>query len=365
MFNLRSYVVGRDFRSWGRDLVERFRGELLQWRKADELSCTALMIAALLSIFRGMRGGLEGAAIQMHAEQWAELLGVSSRMVLKAFAQLEAHGWARRRRRLIKHEWNEGPKHHQRADVHACAYLLPLGAVRILRRGQRAGELVRRLSAEHTGEIRVIAKRITDAPTRFRPFPVGKKDASKEPLSSAREGARPIFRSATDPPAPSGGPSPPGAVASGRYGYGRFAAELERLAALRALTPSQAWPDLWFGGDDVQRRWLSREWASFEPELKRQFARWEPAGPELEQLQALLRSDAERWEAADFGPSQRDRAVRLHLYAEQWSSSRRAWVPAPGRYMMLGDLRKRQAALRAVGELPRKKRRQAANVAPV
>lgn len=263
MHNPTAYVVVEDVREL-RDLVKVHQAELQQWRRRDALAATSLAICAVLGLFRGLRGGLDGCGVQIPIRVWAQVLGVSERMVAKAFVQLELAGLAWHRRRLVKHEWVDGNGiARQRADVHAVAYLSKLGMVRLSRRNEKqrrglearavvkngrsvrvlfAGGIVGKLLATLATKIRGIALRVTDAAERFTPTavsettsPASKQRQRSSPVGSAAgRGSHWPARARRKP-----GAEPPAAGTKGDR------AKLFELWRRGQLTPESAWPDFW------------------------------------------------------------------------------------------------------------------------
>ena len=267
--NPRTYVVQADLRELPQGLAKTNAAELRQWSKLDELPPTALAIAAVLYAFTGLRRGPHGCGTQAPLEAWARLLGCSRRMVAYGFEALEAAGWASRRRRLVRHEWTDEAGHTwQRCDVHGVAYLLPKGAVRIARRGEtRRG---RRLMSEGVVgkllrvaglRLRMLARRVTDAPNGCTPSFGVKQDNYFNSRRAARCGESGKLRSARLVRAHS--TAPPG----------------QRLAGRQHLTGTaylqRRWPQTWgvvvtelaayrAAVDDRAREWFIREWTRRE-----------------------------------------------------------------------------------------------------
>jgi hypothetical protein len=360
--NPTSYVTARDLRESPVDLVDTHAGELLQWRRRDELSPTALCIAGVLLVFRGLRGGRDGCGVQMNVDDWAELLGRSRRMVQYAFAQLELLGWVWRRRRFVKVDWeDEAGNKFKRADVWGVAYLSTKGAVQLQRRGEtkrlvsRRGAtrrllmhegLVGSLMKAFSSEIRAIARRFADVPKHCAPS----LRTSSQKQEPGRMRSAPVFPGRlASAKARTRGPSPPNAAGGGEWGRERVARELERLRGMLALTPAQAWPEAFFAPttDDRGRRWLADEFERFRPELEAHFeAHATPA--QRKAHAAAVAAAAKALEQLERNqPTQRQRVLRERLYAEG----------GPGRYLQLAELRKVQAAMRADGDLPPKRRR--------
>jgi 2'-5' RNA ligase len=111
MQNPTSYVVEGDLRDLPRDLVARHAAELLQWRRREALSPTALAICAVLSLFRGLRGGPDGCGVQAPLRAWALLL-----VKVRAVEPLDAQARV----------WNE---EHERAGELAGFDVAPHGAL--------------------------------------------------------------------------------------------------------------------------------------------------------------------------------------------------------------------------------------------
>lgn len=255
-------------------LVERHIDELRKWRFDDELSPTALAIVAVLSVFRGLRGGERGCGIQAPVEAWAKLLGRSIRMVSYAFAELELRDWVKRHRRLVEvkwtHQWTaNGVKKirvHERADIYAVAYLSTRACHQIRRRGEAkrlevkdgkrrwvlyaagiVGGLLRKLS----GNLRVIARRVAEVRNRCTP------SFGVETLRKAKQDQRPRGQAARserelhpghDPPRPlgaSGASHELGDLGAGMGVDPAYALELFGLWQRGDLTPKRAWPELW------------------------------------------------------------------------------------------------------------------------
>jgi hypothetical protein len=255
-------------------LVDRHIDELHKWRFDDELSPTALAIVAVLSVFRGLRGGERGCGIQAPVESWAKLLGRSVRMVSYAFAELDERDWVKRHRRLVEVKWThrwvakgvEKIRVHERADIYAVAYLSTKAMHQIRRRGETkklelkdgkrrwvlyaagiVGGLLRKLS----GNLRTIARRVAEVRTRCTPS-FGVETQRKAKQDQRQRGQAPLSarsvhpgHGTTGPPGPDGrghGAPPDGAGMGISPVY-----ELELLELFKsgALTPAVAWPELW------------------------------------------------------------------------------------------------------------------------
>ncbi len=286
MHNPSSYVVEGDLRDLGDDLVDRFAGELLQWRQRDGLSPTALAICAILGLFRGLRDGQDGCGVQAPIRAWAARLGRSTRMVNKAFEELAIAGLVWRRQRLVKVSWvDAGGVSRSQADVHAVAYLSKLGMVRLSRRYEkrRRGEIKRlvvkagvesrvlvasgivgKLLGTLKEKLRVIARRVAALPNRFRPT-ASHRDKEKRKTEAQR--GSPVgnavgpsshrqTRASSNP-----GADPPVA------GMGSGSAKLFEIWKRGDLTPATAWPDLW---RPLKQLWVDQSGVPhFEPRTKK------------------------------------------------------------------------------------------------
>lgn len=320
--NPRSYVTERDFRSWATGLCRSHAGELRQWSRRDELSVTALAIVAVLSVFRGLRGGPDGCGVQMTLAGWAELLGRSRRAVAYAFDQLDGAGWVRRRRRLVKVDWiDDSGKARARADIWGVAYLTKLGAVRIARRGETKRLVVKNgvssrvltcagvvgsLLKTHRDEIRAIAPRVTDALRNCTPSTQWRKTLQLQPVEAG--GALPVGSAlslrATGPPSSSDAGSTADRDRRAQWGGSRFRAEIERLWAQRLLTAATAWPENWRTADARGRAWLREQFdRDYRTELGRRLA------AEVQQLGA----DSARTEAELAALREREAQARMTL----------------------------------------------------
>lgn len=302
MCNPRSYVVQADLAELGRELVPRNLSELEGRSRCygkGELSPTALCIAAVLSVFRGLRGGRDGCGVQAPLEAWARLCGRSRRQVAYAFAQLEAAGWVARRRRLVRHRWtDELGRTWERADVHGAAYLLPKGAARTApaawRKAGRAEVigLVGKLLRTAGQKLRVLARRVTDALVRCTPSFGEKRDKSfRTRQSGALQGAP----RSTSPPGRRAD-EPPLRLPTLRRSGDEHREDQPRSAAGPQGKGAQAlWPEAWERADARGRQWLHRQ--AVELELGR-----------------TLPSPAQR--------SQKERAARLAWVRRQKSARR-------------------------------------------
>lgn len=262
MCNPRSYVVSADLYELGRELVKSNAAELDRKAVRGELSPTAICIAAVLYVFRGLRGGRDGCGVQAALDgAWAHVLGRSRRQVAYAFAQLEEAGWVARRRRLVRHEWTDEAGHTwQRADTHGAAYLLPKGAVQLQpaawrKDGRRVvigvvGKLLK-LAAQ---KLRVLARRVTDAVNRCTPSFGEKRDKSFRTRGNARhQGAR-----STDPPgrrADAPGSRLPTKAARADEHQEDSARSAPRPQG-KGLNAQQLYPELWAASDQRGRNWL-------------------------------------------------------------------------------------------------------------
>lgn len=309
MFRPSTYVVDADVADFPADLAQVHAAELEQWRLRDELTPTALGVIAVLTVFRGMRTGRDGCGLQLTVGCWQRLLGRSERQVQYAFDELQACGFIFRRRRYVElpEVWTDegtkhrGPKTHATADVPYVTYLTELGARRIERRGEtrqltvvvgrglvrvlRASGVVGNLLKDFGRNLRVIAKRVTDAAIRCTP-----SSLPSHLRSSNRRSARPDGNGAGCAPplpragAPPGGlagelpgtfpnpTTPPHAAASGPYGgksaATRWVQQLEELWSRRVVVAGAAWPEAWAVADEVGRKWLTKEFSSFKPVLE-------------------------------------------------------------------------------------------------
>lgn len=282
MQNPSVYVVESDLAEL-RGLVDEHRAELQQWRRRDGLSPTALVIRAVLSVFRGLRGGRDGCGGQVPMRAWSLITGRSERMCSYAFAELAAAGEAWRRPRLINHEWVDAsgvPR--KRADVHAVAYLSPLGAVRVTRRYEkkrrgetrrkgvlRAAGLVGKLLKTLSQKLRLIAVRVAAMKIRFRPTALLRDRRFKtKDRRAALWGRAQLGRSSTSRPhtPEASAAGPPGA------GMGGGLDEQLRLFRQKKLTVETAWPALWKPIDPIVGRtrrhwWLIREFGKLVERL--------------------------------------------------------------------------------------------------
>lgn len=285
-------------------LVQRHLGQLLQWRLDDELSPTALAIVAVLSVYRGLRGGEKGCGVQAPIEAWAALLGRSVRMVSYAFAQLAERGFVVRHRRLVNVKWvhrwkahgKEHVRQHERADIYAVAYLSREGYQRIARRGElrravlRDGKKKRVLFAAGilggllktlSSNLKVIALRVAGVKERCTPsFGVETREATERktkegPVGPPQDGALPDGRERSK----RSGAAPPDA-GTGVIGLKPWQLELLELFNRGQLEPARAWPAQWKRAhqpfvdktghfqefDRTSRKWLQRcaeEWIAF------------------------------------------------------------------------------------------------------
>lgn len=266
--NPRTYVVQGDLAELGRDWRPRHAPELARWSRETELSPTALTIAAVLHAFRGLRRGPHGCGTQAPLEAWARLVGCSRRMAAYAFDQLEAAGWARRHRRLVKHEWtDEQGRAWKRCDVHGASYLTAKGAVRVGVRLEQRG-VVEKLWRTAAAKLRVLARRVTDALFDCTP---SLRRSAKPKASNSRSGfpvgsegsARPVRAHSLEPPVRRASSREPvrgteQRVTPGPQGWGGFK-NSEHAGPIVGDGPWARWPDAWRDADAKGRRWLSAE----------------------------------------------------------------------------------------------------------
>lgn len=338
-FTPTAHVSAFDLAELGQGLLQRFGGEFSQWAKQDSLSAAAAGILAVLALFTGLRRGPNGAGVQMPVSSadnrvtadWARLLGCSERSVQYAFAELLERGFIARFDRdvVLEHEWHHKTaggdlRPHLAAQVWSVTYLTKKGAVRIARRGETrrlvlkdgqqarvlvAAGAVGKLLAEFAQKIRGIAKRITDAVFLCTPPLRGSTSRLLNRSNDAAAGGADVSRPATGPPSRSSSSTSPETSGGGREGKERFSPELEQLWRRRALTAAQAWPELYFSGDDATRRWLEREFAPHRAELTRRFVA--AAGP-ADMLEQQRRVDVDRLRLEQLErvqPTQRQRAI--------------------------------------------------------
>jgi hypothetical protein len=311
MHNPATYVVAGDLREGG--LVQRYAGELEQWRRREKasptwhaaLSPTALVIAAVHSLFSGMRSGRDGAGMQVHVLEWQRITGRSERQVQKAFAQLKRSGWLIRRARFVEcPEWvDANGARHIHAQVRSASYLTDFARRRLASAfGTRAlfirsGRSERRLTVcgllkdllkTLAQKLRFLSRRISTVCVSA-PLPLERRQDQKKNHSEGGAGVVDNWRN-TGPP---GGMSPlrgqdnrpkppdqaqrgnPLATAFGSLGRrgskaaADWNAELERLWHRRAMTARDAWPEVWRQGDARQREWLTQEFSKYGRALAR------------------------------------------------------------------------------------------------
>lgn len=306
--NPSTYVVDADVVKV-RDLVDTHAGEFEQWRMRDEMTPTACGILAVLSVFRGLRGGVEGCGVQWSIWTWMAVLGRSERMVQYAFDELAALGYVSRYRRYVKVDpWTDaqGREHHH-ADIHAATYLTRLGAVRIERRGEtrdlkvrdgsghtlvlRAAGVVGDLLKTLKPILRTVGRRVTDAANRCTPSLTATAKGVQAAPSQVFLSERSLDhdRSSESEPVENGTGTAerhsriPLVGVAGPDGMG---AEIERCWRYRLTTAGQWRPEHWENADERERAFLTEQFKPIRSAIARRIADEANAAAAAEREQA-------------------------------------------------------------------------------
>jgi hypothetical protein len=355
-----------------RELIEQHKRELLRRRIPGELTPTDVMRLALLGLFRGLKHGGLGAAMQVPVYGECKMLGAGESTVQASNARLLEAKLIERfdcREEIL---WTDAAGvEHVEASIWPKTYITARGLERLRSLGSSTRRIVSTgpqrarvltvvglagwLLKACSSLLRMLARRFAGAFENETPPLRGTTLTEENQLEGARAGRAPVSSTlATGPPSRTSRASPLTIGARGLAGWRAF--ELERLYLFRALTAAQAWPDLYWTGDRAMRRWLDDEFrAHYERELRERFERVAMPADRAIQQRRVDDDNRKRAKLEAAEPPLKVQRFRYHQYGELWRGGR--WVTAP--VTSINELKKVQTAMRDAGELAPKRRRPA------